>query len=41
MVSRVTGHGESPLDITHERYASGELTREEFQRVREDFTRSV
>jgi putative membrane protein len=31
--------GRSPLDIAQERYARGELSREEFQRMREDLQR--
>jgi putative membrane protein len=39
-VSRATGgprtNGESPLDIARRRYARGEITREEFERLRQD-----
>jgi len=43
-VSRLT-HREpptdSPLEIAKRRYARGEITREEFQRIKEDLTRGL
>ena len=30
------GHGETPLEVAQRRYASGEISREEFKRIRED-----
>jgi putative membrane protein len=33
-----TGAGESPLDILRRRYAEGELTREEFDRIRRELS---
>jgi putative membrane protein len=43
-LSRVGGRwsgppGESPLDILDRRYARGEVTREQYQQMREDLTR--
>jgi len=34
-------HGESPLHILKRRYAKGELTREEFEKMREELTRKI
>ena len=33
--ARPAGRGESPLEILNRRYASGEIDREEFERMRE------
>ncbi len=34
-------HGESPVRILKRRYAKGELTREEFERMREELTQDI
>jgi putative membrane protein len=34
-------HGESPLHILKRRYARGEMTREEFQKMKEELTGKI
>jgi putative membrane protein len=34
-------HGESPVHILKRRYARGEITKEEFDRMMEDITRKI
>ncbi len=34
-------HGESPIHILKKRYAKGELTREEFERMKDEITQDI
>ncbi len=34
-------HGESPIHILKRRYAKGELTREEFERMKDEITQDI
>lgn len=38
LVSRYRGPGESPLDILKRRYAQGEISREEYERMRQELS---
>ncbi len=38
---RREAHGESPIHILKRRYAKGELTREEFERMKDELTQPI